>query len=58
MQLKCAGRVATGTHVRVVGETMEVVGSIVYCRAATTGYLVGIEMSRAPHEKNCSDDKE
>lgn len=58
LQLKCSKPVVNGTHVKVLGEAMEIVGSIVYCNPDASGYLIGIQMSRDPYEKNCRDYKE
>jgi len=52
MQLRVMEEIAPGTVVKVTGQTVQCVGVTWYCKRDGDAFLIGIQMTRAPHSPN------
>ena len=50
MQLRAIEELAPGTVVRVTGDTVQCVGVTWYCRPDGDAFLIGVQMTREPHD--------
>ena len=52
MQLRVIEEIPAGTVVKVTGDTVQCVGVTWYCRPDDDAFLIGVQMTRAPHKPN------